>query len=278
VELYFAALNKTELRLIHQKNTTMSHQSQRILITGLSGLIGTAVRQRLEGRYELTALNRRAVPGIRTMQADISDLAAIVPAFVGQEVVVHLAAAVGGSDLPWEEVLNANIAGTYNVFAAAQQAGVKRVIFASSGTVMGGYAHLSPYNALLEGRYDAVAAPWPMLTHESLPYPATLYGCSKAWGEHLARHFADTTPMSMIVLRFGVVNAADRPTETRHFPIWCSQRDAAQMVERAINAPADLKYDNFFVTSHNRWGYRDLSHAQQQIGYEPQDAAENYRQ
>jgi NAD+ dependent glucose-6-phosphate dehydrogenase len=256
----------------------MPHSPSRILITGLSGLIGNAVRQRLAGRYELTALNRRDVPEIKTVQADIGDLAAIVPAFAEQDVVVHLSAAVGGSDLAWEEVLNSNVVGTYNVFEAARQAGVKRVIFASSGTVMGGYAHQAPYSALLEGRYGEVTTPWPMLTHESLPYPATLYGCSKAWGEHLARHFADTTPMSMIVLRFGVVNTADRPTEARHFPIWCSQRDAAQMVERAINAPADLKYDNFFVTSNNRWGYRDLSHAQTQIGYEPQDAAEDQRQ
>jgi nucleoside-diphosphate-sugar epimerase len=255
----------------------MSHQPQRILITGLSGLIGNAVRQQLEGRYELTALNRRAVPGIRTVQADIGDLTVIAPAFVNQEMVVHLSAAVGGSELPWEAVLNTNIVGAYNVFEAARQAGVKRVIFASSGTVMGGYAHQPPYNALLEGRYGEVTAPWPILTHESLPYPATLYGCSKAWGEHLARHFADTTALSMIVLRFGVVNAADRPSDIRHYPIWCSQRDAAQMVVRCIEAPADLKFDIFFVTSHNRWGYRDLSHARTVVGYEPQDAAENYR-
>jgi nucleoside-diphosphate-sugar epimerase len=255
----------------------MSHLSQRILITGLSGLIGNAVRQRLAGRYELTALNRRVVPGVRTVQADIGDLAAIMPAFIGQEVVVHLSAAVGGSELPWEEVLNTNMVGSYNVFEAARQAGVKRVIFASSGTVMGGYAHQPPYNALLEGRYADVTQPWPMLTHESLPYPATLYGCSKAWGEHLARHFADTTPMSLIVLRFGVVNAADRPTDTRHVPIWCSQRDAAQMVERCIQAPPDLKFDIFFVTSNNRWGYRDLSHGRAIVGYEPQDAAEDHR-
>jgi hypothetical protein len=81
----------------------------------------------------------------------------------------------------------------------------------------------------------------------------------------------------MICLRFGVVNRADRPTESRHFPIWCSQRDAAQMVERCIQAPGNLKFDIFFVTSNNRWGYRDLSHARQVVGYEPQDAAENYR-
>jgi nucleoside-diphosphate-sugar epimerase len=249
---------------------------KKILVTGMSGLIGGAVQRWLEGRYELTALNRRDVPGVRTVQADIADLAAIEPAFAGQDVVVHLAAVVSG-DAGWDDVLHYNVIGAYNVFEAARRAGVARVIFASSGMAMGGYARQFPYNALLEGRYDDVPQPWPMLTHESLPYPAGLYGVSKAWGEQLARHFADTTPLSLICLRYGVVNGADRPTEPRHFPIWCSQRDAAQMVERCIQAPAELKYDIFFVTSANQWGYRDLSHAREVVGYEPQDRAEDHR-
>jgi nucleoside-diphosphate-sugar epimerase len=247
-----------------------------ILVTGLSGLIGGAVHRRLAGRYELTALNRRAVPGVRCFQADIADLAAIRPAFDGQDVVVHLSAVVSGN-VTWDELLHANVIGAYNVFEAARQAGVQRVIFASSGSVFGGYAHQAPYNALLEGRYDDALPSWPMLTHESLPYPAGIYGCSKLWGEALARHFADTNDLSMICLRFGVVNQADRPTENRHFPIWCSQRDAAQMVERCIEAPDGLKFDIFFVTSNNRWGYRELSHAREVVGYEPQDAAEEHR-
>jgi nucleoside-diphosphate-sugar epimerase len=249
---------------------------KKILITGMSGLIGGAVRRRLEGRYELTALNRRDVPGVRTTQADIADLTAIEPAFAGQEAVVHLSAFVRG-DAPWEDVLHSNVIGTYNVFEAARRAGVRRVIYASSGSAMGGYADQFPYNALLEGRYEEVPQPWPVLTHESLPHPAGLYGVSKVWGEQLARHFTDTTPMSMICLRYGVVNRTDRPTETRHFPIWCSQRDAAQMVERCIEAPDHLKYDIFFVTSNNQWGYRDLSHGREVVGYVPEDAAETYR-
>jgi nucleoside-diphosphate-sugar epimerase len=249
---------------------------QKILVTGLSGLIGGAVQRRLAGRYEVTALNRRAVPDVRTVQADIADFAAIRPAFAGQDVVVHLSAVVS-TDAPWADVLQSNLIGTYNVFEAARQAGVRRVIFASSGTVVGGYARQFPYNALLEGRYEEVTPPWPMLSHQSLPHPASLYGVSKVWGEQLARHFADTTDLSLICLRFGVVNQADRPTDIRHFPIWCSQRDAAQMVERCIGAPAELKYDIFFVTSNNRWGYRDLSHARSVVGYVPEDAAEDHR-
>lgn len=250
---------------------------QRVLITGMSGLIGGAVQQRLADHYVLTALNRRAVPGVNCVQADIADLAAIQPAFVGQEVVVHLAALVDFA-VPWAEILNANIVGTYNVFEAARRAGVKRIIFASSGATMGGWAHEEPYSSLLAGRYADVPAPWPMLTHETPPRPTALYSVSKVFGEALGYYFTTISDLSVICLRFGVVNQEDRPTATSHFPIWCSQRDAAQMVERCINAPAALKYDLFFVTSNNRWGYRDLSHAREVVGFAPEDAAEDYRQ
>ena len=95
---------------------------KKVLITGMSGLIGGIVRERLEGTYTLSALNRRPVEGIECYQADIADLDAIQPAFEGVDVVVHLAAnAQGGAT--WEDLLNPNIIGTYNVFEASRRAG-----------------------------------------------------------------------------------------------------------------------------------------------------------
>ena len=67
---------------------------KKILITGMSGLIGGAVRKQLEGNYELRALNRSAVEGVDCHRADISDLDAIRPAFEGIDTVVHMAAAI----------------------------------------------------------------------------------------------------------------------------------------------------------------------------------------
>ena len=63
---------------------------KKVLITGMSGLIGGIVRERLEGTYALSALNRRPVEGIECYQADIADLDSIQPAFEGVDVVVHL--------------------------------------------------------------------------------------------------------------------------------------------------------------------------------------------
>src|SRR5919197_1540202 len=93
-----------------------------VLVTGMSGLIGGAVRRQLGARYELSALNRRAVDGVPCHQADIADLDAIQPAFKGVDAVVHLAASVG-TRAPFDEVLRANVVGTYNVFEAARRAG-----------------------------------------------------------------------------------------------------------------------------------------------------------
>ena len=91
----------------------------KILITGMSGLIGGLLRQHLEARggYDLSALNRRAIDGVRCFQADIADAEAIKPAFAGQDVVVHLAAYLGSDD--WPGQLAGNVIGTYNVFEAA---------------------------------------------------------------------------------------------------------------------------------------------------------------
>ena len=98
--------------------------AKKVLITGMSGLIGGLLKNHLTelGGYELTALNRSSVAGVRTVQADISYLEPIKPAFEGQDVVVHLAAYLGGQD--WEGQHSGNVVGTHNVFEAARQAGV----------------------------------------------------------------------------------------------------------------------------------------------------------
>ena len=56
--------------------------------------------------------------------------------------------------------------------------------------------------------------------------------------------------------------------------LWCSQRDVVQLVQRAIEAPADLRFDIFYGVSHNRWRWVDIDHPRQVLGYIPADSAE----
>ena len=103
-----------------------------VLVTGMSGLIGRALRKQLEGHADLRALNRGAVEGVPCHRADIGDLEAIAPAFEGVDTVVHLAADATSPNPPWESILHNNVTGTYNVYEAARRAKVKRVVGAPS--------------------------------------------------------------------------------------------------------------------------------------------------
>ena len=247
---------------------------KRVLITGMSGLIGGLLKDHLleAGGYELTALNRRPVDGVPTVQADIADFAAIRPAFEGQDVVVHLAAYLGSQD--WEGQHAGNVLGTYNVFEAARQAGVKRVIFASSGNSIRGFEKVPPYSHIAAGEYDRVPADFRRLTHHDVR-PEALYGAAKVWGEALARHFSDDYDISMICVRIGSVTTDNRPRTMRENAIYLSHRDIATHLKACIDAPDDLRFDIFFAVSNNRWNYRDLSHPKEVLGWEPEDSADD---
>ncbi|MYD44444.1 MAG: NAD(P)-dependent oxidoreductase [Gammaproteobacteria bacterium] len=247
-----------------------------ILITGMSGLIGSAVRSALEDDVELRALNRSNVEGVPTTRADLADLDAIRPAFEGVDAVIHLAAKAG-ERFTWQELLDTNITGTRNVYQAAADAGCKRVIFASSGATVSGYEQIEPYKSLVEARYEDAPATWPLISPEMPTRPTGVYGSTKVWGEALGRHYADTTELSIICLRIGFVNRTDRPTRARDFSIWCSQRDIVDLIVKSVQIDSTTKYAVLFGTSRNKYGYRDLTNAVALAGFNPQDNAEDFR-
>lgn len=246
----------------------------KVLVTGMSGLIGGAVRRALEADHELVALNRRAIDGVVTHQADISDFDAIRSAFEGQDMVVHLAAHPG-ENYTWEQLRDTNVEGTRHVFRAAADAGVRRVVFASSGATVAGWEHEEPYTALVEGRYGDLPPSWPLISVTMPPRPRGIYGSTKVWGEALARHFADTTATSFISIRIGYVNAENKPLNARQRSVWCSQRDVVNAVVAALRAPGDVRCETFFANSNNRYGYRELGHGKTLLGYEPLDSADD---
>ena len=246
---------------------------KKVLVTGMSGLIGGLLRDHLEqlGDYELSALNRGEVEGIETHRADISDLDAIKSAFVGVDVVVHLAAYLGDDD--FYNQLPVNVVGTYNVFEAARLAGVKRVVYASSGSTIRGKEHYYPYKEIASGEYDRIVDQVPIVTHNEI-HPGGVYGAMKVWGEALGRHFSDAFGMSILCVRIGSVTQQNKPAEARQKSIFLSHKDVSQILKLCVDAPEDLKYDIFLATSDNKWNYRDLTHAKDVLGFVPVDSAE----
>ena len=242
-----------------------------VLITGMSGLIGGLVGRSLSSRCTVRALNRSPVDGVDTVRADLNDRDAIRPAFDGIDTVVHLAAYLG--DAPSGH-LSTNVTGTYHVFEAARAAGVRRVVYASSGATVTGNETEEPYRAMVEARWDDVPADRPTITHDDPIRPNGLYAATKVFGEALARHYADACGLSMICVRVGRVLEGDKPRNAREAAVYLSHRDAVQAIERCIDAPEDLRFAILFAVSANRGRYRDLEHARRTIGFVPQDGAD----
>ena len=246
---------------------------KKILITGMSGLIGRLLRTRLEGRYELTALNRGAVEGVRCVQADLADLEAIRTAFAGQDCVVHLAAQVSVPGT-MEEFLGPNIVGVYNMFQAAREAGVKRVVFASSGAVIAGWEGETPYAEIAAGTATDPLAPGDLIDPAGATRPRDLYGCTKVWGEALGRQLADSSEVSVICVRIGRVTASDQVGAPRERAVFLTHNDCAGVLEAAIAAPAEVKFAVVFGVSNNKLGYRDLEPTRALLGWTPEDSAD----
>lgn len=239
----------------------------------MSGLIGGLVGRHLARCHDVVALNRRPVEGVRSFQADINDLAAIRPAFDGVDTVVQLAAYMGND--PYGQMLT-NVRGVYNVFEAAREAGVKRVVFGSSGSTVIGHAREPEFRPLLEARWDDVPEPRPTLTHLTTARPDSVYGAVKVFGEALGRYYSDVHGMSVLCIRIGPVVPEDWPRDSRHAAAYCSHRDVVQMIGRCVDAPDSLRYDILYAVSDNRGRYRDIEHAREAVGYVPLDGVPDW--
>src|SRR5687768_10968435 len=94
-----------------------------VLVTGLGGLIGGAMRTHLAPRYDLRGLGRRPGPaGVPWTAADIAEFDAMRSAFSGVDAVVHLAAVVG-SKADFDAYVRGNVVGTYNVRSEERRVG-----------------------------------------------------------------------------------------------------------------------------------------------------------
>lgn len=247
---------------------------RKVLVTGIAGNIGGIVREYLGEVYDLTGLDLSPVEGIPSHVADFSDLDAIRPAFAGQEVVVHLGADASG-EAPWDSVLQNNIVGTYNVMEASREAGVKRVVFASTNHVVGYHqGTIEPYQGILDGTLSEVRRPFPPITSEVLR-PDCYYAVGKAFGESLGSYYHDRHGISFIALRIGGVSMEPEwhLKSPSGLAMWLSHRDAAQLIQRSIDAPPSVGYTIVYGMSNNSLRFHDIETAEKVLGYRPQDDA-----
>lgn len=224
-----------------------------VLLTGAAGTIGTVLARDLPAYgHDLRLLDSRPIDGADSLVADITDRDAVDAAMEGIDSVVHFAGVV--NEGPFDGLLRTNIEGTYNVFDAGRRAGVRRIVYASSGRAVG----FTPRA--------------PMVGVDVPPRPDGYYGLSKVFGEALGRLYVDRYDMEVACLRIGTF--AEEPTVPRELSLWLSPGDAVRLVHAGLTCP-DLTYAVVFGVSANTRGWWDLApgHA---LGYHPQDDAEAY--
>ena len=241
---------------------------RKILITGASGLIGGLVLRDLSGSYEFSGLSRRPVGGIPHTTASITDLEAIRPAFRGMDGVLDMGVSVVVDNR--DDQMEVTALGTLNVFRAAQEAGVKQVVFMSSGSTMCGWEwdDTLPYGRLARGEWDGLTE-WPLLDTRTPARPDSPYAVAKLFGEHVGRFFSDRYGMQVIAIRLGGVLREDQPNLIRQFPGYLAQADAVQMIDRCLSAPATMRYEIFDAISDNWPKWRDTSPAKRLLGWRP---------
>lgn len=112
-------------------------RSRTVLLTGAAGGLGTLMRELLPAHgYTLRLLDLRPIEGEPdAIVADLADRAAVREAVRGVDAIIHLAGI--SLEAPFEKILKANIEGTYNVYEAAREEGIRRIVFASSNHAVG---------------------------------------------------------------------------------------------------------------------------------------------
>jgi uronate dehydrogenase len=230
----------------------------RLLLTGAAGVLGRELRRRLRPDCQLLRLSDRAPladlqPGEEGVQAPLEDRAAVLPLLAGIDAVLHF----GGISVEaaFDPILQANIAGTFNIYEAARLQGVRRVVFASSNHVTGFYAQTE--------RVDP----------RSPLRPDTLYGVSKAFGENLAQLYFDRYGIETVSLR--IASCLPEPVDRRTLASWLSYDDLERLVRAALLAPKVGHCVVYGVSANpgSWWGNPGAA----RIRFEPQDSAEPWR-
>ena len=238
----------------------MTTQGLRVLVTGSAGHIGRAACTGLRdaGNWVRGFDQRPSIGVDEAVQGDLADRAAVDEAARGMDVIVHLGATPFDQSFT-EQILPNNIVGVYNVLEAAREAGVRRVLLASSGQVVMGHP-----------------GPWPV-TPDMLPAPRNWYAAAKVLSETAGQIYAHVHGMQVLIVRLGwCPRDAEHATELAHNEVgkdaYLSWRDAGRFFVCAVSAPLDSPYHIVFVTSLPYRNTRyDLTRTRTLLGYEPLD-------
>jgi len=218
----------------------------RVAVTGSSGKLGRAVVDHLlDQGWDVISLDRIPAPrtDVVSTVVDLTDFGQAVEALSGiddrhdgVDALVHLAAIPAPGLRPNAATFANNVTASYNAYSAAIRAGVRKIVWASSETVLG-----LPFDE---------PPPYVPVDEEYPPRPNSTYSLVKTLEEELARQLCRWHPdLSMTGLRFSNVMypedyarfpSYDADPNLRRWNLWgyIDARDGAQAVRRALEHDA----------------------------------------
>ncbi|MFK4297389.1 nucleoside-diphosphate-sugar epimerase [Arthrobacter sp. GAS37] len=212
----------------------------RIAVTGGSGKLGKSVVRKLRADgHEVMNLDRAGLKGRGTVTVDLRNYGQIVDVILGLDdrhhgfdAIVHLGAIPAPGLVPDAATFENNMLSTYNVFQAARRAGIKKIVYASSETVLGLPFDVDPPYIPVDEEYPA--------------RPESTYSLVKHLEEQMAIELTRWDPLlSIVALRFSNVMdpedyeafpSFDADAKLRKWNLWAyiDGRDGAQAVARAL--------------------------------------------
>ncbi|TCW83110.1 NAD-dependent dehydratase [Burkholderia sp. SRS-46] len=202
---------------MNASSTGTAKPFRRLLLTGAAGNLGCQLRGALADWADVVRVSDIAPVGDAAAHeeiraADLADRQAVMQLVDGVDAIVHF----GGIsvDAPFDDLLDANIRGTYNLYEAARRHGVKRIVFASSNHAIG----FHPVTDVLDA--------------DSPQRPDSLYGVTKCFGEALSRYYFDRFGIETVCVRIG--SSFEAPKNPRMLVTYLSYRDLIELVRCSL--------------------------------------------
>jgi hypothetical protein len=278
----------------------------KVVVTGAAGKVAGQVLPALRDRYELVLLdvrtvdrNGQEVPGVQIADLVDRNRDAYRQHFQGADAIVHFGfvgnsnpAAGNDTDLRFQNEL-ANVQMAYNLYQTALEAGVRRVVVASSNHAADYYEPL-----ILDGKLDFVDPNGRALSDN-------YYGWAKEVYEHLGFVFAagkqarptnaftsGAAPTSgrqleVVQIRIGgpretdveACKLGDLRCVRRALAVYISDRDLQQLFIKSIETPdirdeQGIPFQIFYGISSNSHAFWSIANARKIIGYAPEDNSE----
>jgi UDP-glucose 4-epimerase len=226
----------------------------RVAVTGGSGKLGRAVVDRLRADgHDVLVLDRVAPRDAGALSVDLTDFGDTVDALAGvhgefgaADALVHLAAIPAPGIRSDVETFRNNLLSTFHVFHAARRLGIRRIVTASSETVLGLPFDIDPPYLPVDEEYDS--------------RPESVYSLAKHLDEELARKLVRWEPeLSITAFRFSnVMNPEDyaefatwqQDPSRRRWNLWgyIDARDGAQAVARALDS-APVGFETYIIAA-----------------------------